>query len=333
MSVGRAEKCLKAMTEFYVRVFGEKWRTLLKDMEAPKSYCALVNNMVEEGMDAVKRLEAISAVPIHLKYLHQNSANFSFIEQENTNSLMCFKSKFGEFQHPSNYLDCNGKMAYFLMDLSSLIPVLALDIKPSDFVLDMCASPGGKTLAIAMQLSHNGQLVSNEFNYKRRKRLYKVLDDYLPKAKLNHIKVTSLNGTSFSSAEPSTFNKVLVDAPCSSDRHLIHENFRYSGWSLRKSREFAELQKKLLISAINSVQVGGTIVYSTCSLSPIENDGVVDSAMAELHSTKVETVNFVSGLKIDEFCTSDTTKHGLLVIPSKAKNWGPMYTCKLLRVS
>ena len=157
-----------------MRVFGEKWWTLLKDMEARKSYCALVNNMVEGSMEAVKRFEATSAVPVHLKYLCRKFSDFSYIEQQNTNNLMCFKSQCGEFQHPSNHLDCSGKMTYFLMDLSSLLPVMALDIEPSDFVLDMCASPGGKSLAIAMQLSHEGQLVSNEFNYTRRKRLYKV---------------------------------------------------------------------------------------------------------------------------------------------------------------
>ena len=132
------------------------------------------------------------------------------------------------------------------------------------------------------------------------------------------------------------FNKVLLDAPCSSDRHVVQDNFRLSGWSVKKSHEFAKLQKKLLLSAIHTVQVGGTIVYSTCSLSPIENDGIIRSTLTDLsdsYSAKVETVDFSGTLDLKEFCVSDTTEHGLLVIPTKLKNWGPMYTCKMLRVS
>ena len=148
--------------------------------------------------------------------------------------------------------------------------------------------------------------------------------------------MTNLNAASFGSAEPNSFDKVLLDAPCSSDRHLLHENFRFSGWSVKKSREFAELQKKLLTSAIRTVRIGGTVVYSTCSLSPIENDAVIESTVEDLNAlreSRVETVDFVEELNLNEFCISNTTKHGLLVIPSETKNWGPMYTCKMLRVS
>ena len=150
------------------------------------------------------------------------------------------------------------------------------------------------------------------------------------------IKVTNLNGISFGSTELNVFDKVLLDAPCSSDRHLLQENFRSSGWSVKKSREFAELQKKLLTSAIHTVRVGGTVVYSTCSLSPIENDELIESTVKDLnamHEARVESVDFVKELNLNEFCISNTTKHGILVIPSKTKNWGPMYTCKILRVS
>ena len=171
----KAEKCLKAMTEFYIKIFGEKWQRILKGMEMPKSQCALINNMVEEGSDIAEKLKSQSAVPVHLKSLHGRSSNgVSCVRVPYTRQLMCLKSEWREFEHPINHLSSNGKMTYFLMDLSSLLPVLALDIQPADFVLDMCASPGGKTLAIAMQLSEEGQLISNELNLKRRKRLYKV---------------------------------------------------------------------------------------------------------------------------------------------------------------
>ena len=141
---------------------------MLNDLGMPKSYCALMNSLVKGSAGIAEELKVFGAESVHLKDFH------GFKGEGPSKELTCLKSNWREFNHPINSLDDNGKMTYFLMDLSSLIPVLALDIEPSDCVLDMCASPGGKTLALAMQLSETGQLISNEFNAKRRKRLYKV---------------------------------------------------------------------------------------------------------------------------------------------------------------
>ena len=196
----KADKCLKAMTEFYVKIFGEKWQRILTDMAMPKSQCALINSMVEGGADMAERLKPISTVPLRLKALHGRSSTGC------TKQLTCLKSDSGEFEHPIKHLNCDGKMMYFLMDPSSLLPVLALDVQPSDFVLDMCASPGGKTLAIAMQLSEGGQLISNELNRKRRKRLFKVTSYF-------HVHVHHV-------FKFSTYNNQL---------QLIHKKIQYKG--------------------------------------------------------------------------------------------------------
>ena len=163
-----------------------------------------------------------------------------------------------------------------------------------------------------------------------------MLDEYFPESFSRCVKVTNWNGKLFGDSEPNAFDKVLLDAPCSSDRHLVQDQFRHSGWSMKKSREFAELQKQLLLSAIRAVKVGGTVVYSTCTLSPFENDDVINWAVTEasnMHGFKVQSVNFCNGFNLDEFCISDTVRHGLLVTPSKTKNWGPMFTSKLLKVA
>lgn len=166
--------------------------------------------------------------------------------------------------------------------------------------------------------------------------VFKVIDEYVPKSVIRHIKVTNLNGKSFGENEPSTFDKVLVDAPCSSDRHVIQDEFRHSGWSVRKSREFSELQKELLLSAILAVKRGGVVVYSTCTLSPLENDDVITFVLAETNinfNIKMNVIDFVEDLNTGEFCIIETMKHGVLVVPAQTQNWGPMYTCKLVRAS
>ena len=90
------------------------------------------------------------------------------------------------------------------------------------------------------------------------------------------------------------------------------------------------------MSALQTVIPGGIVVYSTCSMSPLENDGVVDevlSTCSENSQLKVEVVNSqVTNHALAEMFNFRTTKNGFLVLPSKTKNWGPMYFCKLRRV-
>lgn len=91
------------------------------------------------------------------------------------------------------------------------------------------------------------------------------------------------------------------------------------------------------MSALQTVIPGGTVVYSTCSMSPLENDGVVDEVLtkcSESSQLKVEVVNsqFTNHSLAERF-NYRMTKNGILVLPSKEKNWGPMYFCKLQRSS
>ena len=154
-----------------------------------------------------------------------------------------------------------------------------------------------------------------------------------------NIKVTGINGILFGETEPKTFDKVLLDAPCSADRHLIHDNFQHSGWSVKKSRDYAKLQKQLLLSALAAVKVDGSVVYSTCTLSPFENDGVIEAATREaLEDFGIRAdITDLSHLQIcfglDEFYFSETVKYGVLILPYQLRNWGPIYSCKLTRVS
>lgn len=166
---------------------------------------------------------------------------------------------------------------------------------------------------------------------------FQVLNEYLPRQ--GNIKVTGMNGILFGETEPKTFDKVLLDAPCSADRHLIHDNFQHAGWSVKKSRDYAKLQKQLLLSALATVKVNGTVVYSTCTLSTFENDGVIEAATNEamekfgIRTNVVDISNLRNCFGVDECYFSETAKHGLLILPFQMKNWGPMFSCKLMRVS
>ena len=114
-----------------------------------------------------------------------------------------------------------GLEPYFL-DEASVFAAKALGVEPGDDVLDMCAAPGGKTLVIASQLNGEGSLQSNDRSPDRRLRLQHVIENSLPENWRSVIKVTGYDGMKFGLHKKECFDKVLLDAPCSSDRHVLN---------------------------------------------------------------------------------------------------------------
>src|SRR5690606_27123133 len=105
------------------------------------------------------------------------------------------------------------------------------------------------------------------------------------------------------------FDKALVDTPCSSERHLIHQN-KTSTWSPKRSRYLSIKQYTLLCAALLCCKPGATIVYSTCSINPVENDDVI----ARLLKKKKDKVSLLSSPSISEL-GSEPTKYGQIILP------------------
>ncbi|NXW86307.1 NSUN4 methyltransferase, partial [Alopecoenas beccarii] len=116
-----------------------------------------------------------------------------------------------------------GILDYYLMDAASLLPVLALNVQPNDFVLDLCAAPGGKTLAL-LQTGACGHLAANDISISQTKKLHQILHSYVPKEARETVSVMSCNGRDWEQLEGGTFHKVLVDVPCTTDRHSVMED-------------------------------------------------------------------------------------------------------------
>ena len=112
---------------------------------------------------------------------------------------------------------------YYCLDGASLLPVLALDVQPGHSVLDMCAGPGGKSLAI-LQTLHPASLVCNDVSQERVRRVISVLDQYLGRGSglgdvRKTVSISRRDGTQLHDYE--AYDRVLVDAPCYSDRHSV----------------------------------------------------------------------------------------------------------------
>ena len=150
---------------------------------------------------------------------------------------------------------------------SAMYPVELLDIKENDLVLDICASPGGKSIQILEKLNGSGLLVSNEIVYNRAKILYENLN----KMGFYNFAITCNNPKDFENLE-TKFDKILVDAPCGGEGMFRKDNFDFNAYKLINIETNAKRQLSILDSVKNLLKDGGRLVYSTCTYDIRENE-------------------------------------------------------------
>lgn len=166
----------------------------------------------------------------------------------------------------------------YLQSLSSMLPALLLEPQPHEHILDLCASPGGKTSQIVALMRGTGSVTAVEPHPIRRQRLEHNLR-LLGCASV--VEVVDASGVSFATAHPESFDRVLVDAPCSGEgRIAAHDRRTFAAWSSRLVRRSADLQVRLLTAAFRAVKPGGLVVYSTCTLNTRENEETCGRALA-----------------------------------------------------
>jgi 16S rRNA (cytosine1407-C5)-methyltransferase len=161
---------------------------------------------------------------------------------------------------------------YYLQALTSMLPPIILNPTERDRVLDLCSAPGSKTTQLAEMMQNKGILVVNELELERIKALAFNLD------KMNFLNCGIVNqrGEILSKYYDSYFDKILVDAPCSGLGIIQKKSEVNNWWSIERVNNLTEIQNKLLISAIKMLKVGGELVYSTCTLTPEENEMIID---------------------------------------------------------
>ena len=167
---------------------------------------------------------------------------------------------------------------YYIQEVSSMMSALALDAKPGDFVLDVCASPGSKTTQIAARMENKGTLIANDIKIDR----IAILSANLERCGVTNCVVTRLDGVGLCSRLKNNgflFDKILLDAPCSGEGTLRSSSKTFLMWNPKVVDNMGRMQKKLLASALGCLKVGGTLVYSTCTHAPEEDEAVVDFAV------------------------------------------------------
>lgn len=161
----------------------------------------------------------------------------------------------------------------YVQSLSSMIPPLILDPKPGEKILDIAAAPGSKTTQIAAIMQNHGELVANDSS---RVRGYRLAANITMQG-ATMARVTQYDARSVWQHAPEYYDRTLVDVPCSMEgRFNMTDPKTFKDWSVKKITELSRLQRWILRSAISATKPGGTIVYSTCTLSPEENEDVID---------------------------------------------------------
>jgi len=164
---------------------------------------------------------------------------------------------------------------YYIQSLSSMIPALILSPKKEDVTLDLCAAPGSKSTQLSEIMENKGTLCANEISINRLKSLVHNFD------KINAVNAGTIQhkGEMLSKVFENHFDKILVDAPCSALGIVQKKGEVSNWWNTNQVSKIAQMQLKLLISAIKMAKVGGEIVYSTCTLTIEENEFVISKAL------------------------------------------------------
>ena len=164
----------------------------------------------------------------------------------------------------------------YAQSLPSMLPPIILDPKPGELILDLAAAPGSKTTQMAAMMRGNGKLIAVDNNKIRFYRLKANLE--LQGAR--HVEAMLSYGESIGRKYPEYFDKILLDAPCSSEsRFDVNEPASFKYWKPAKVHEMAYKQKKLFFSAVTALKLGGVLVYSTCTFAPEENEAVLDAVL------------------------------------------------------
>lgn len=174
---------------------------------------------------------------------------------------------------------------YYLQEPSAMTPAACLPVEPGEAVLDLCAAPGGKATELAAKLHGEGILVANDISVSRARALLRNLELF----GAPNLLVTAEVPERLTGYFPQFFHKILLDAPCSGEGMFRKDESLAADWSPEKSSNLARIQQGLIRNAVDMLQPGGMLLYSTCTFAPLENECVIADLLA--HRSDVQLLS------------------------------------------
>ena len=248
--------------------------------ELYKTYNVRIADKILMGM-AQKRLTTLRVNTLRynienlIQYFQEKNIEYEKVPWYN-NALIIKNIEEKEFKELDIYK--NGYI--YLQSLSSMIPALVLDPKKGEKVLDLTAAPGSKTTQMSAIMKNEGYILANELDKIRCERLKYNIN--MQGAKI--VEVINGKGEEIGEKYPNTFDKILLDTPCSGEgRFSILDTNTYKNWSTKQVSELVKIQKQLLESAVKALKQNGIMVYSTCTLNKKENEEILNWGIENLN--------------------------------------------------
>ncbi len=239
---------------------------------------------------------------------------------------------------PKAFVACKDGPAYYL-DAASVLAAISLPLCGAQNILDMCAAPGGKSLVLASRMKAASCLRCNERSFDRFQRLRKVVADHLPQETQGRVKISCGDGALLCKKESLLYDAILLDAPCSSERHVLNDPKYLAEWSPARVKSLAMQQWALLSSAYRLLNEGGYLLYSTCALNQSENSQVaarllkkfpearavpLEELLAFQETGRKEAEAFFDVAALPKF---EALEPGFAILPDAQGGAGPIYFC------
>ncbi|MFH1801595.1 MAG: RsmB/NOP family class I SAM-dependent RNA methyltransferase [archaeon] len=194
---------------------------------------------------------------------------------------------------------------YYIQELASMLPVIALSPKKNELILDLCAAPGSKTTQLSSEMEGTGTIIANEISMGR----LKILASNLERCGAANTIITKKDGGVLCKRIAkynfeSELDRILIDAPCSGEGTLRSSLKTYSMWNIKTIKNLPRIQRDLISSALKILKQDGILIYSTCTHAPEENEEVVDAVLKEFkEKIKLEKIKLPKEVKTREGIT------------------------------
>lgn len=194
---------------------------------------------------------------------------------------------------------------FYLQEPSAMLSAFLLNPQEDDLVLDLCAAPGGKSMQASLLMQNKGLIISNDISKSRAF----AISENAERMGRGNLLITNNDFSLIYDKFNNTFDKIILDAPCSGSGMFRKENKMADDWSYQKVLKNAEIQKSLILMAYQMLKPGGLMVYSTCSFSYEEDEEVVDYLLNNSDAILVDLP------ENELFYKSKNNRHGIHLFP------------------
>lgn len=247
-------KLPEAFLERMKEMLGDDFEAFLKSYENPRTYGLRVNT----SKISCEEFEKI--VPFLVKRIPWTSNGYFYNEEDRPSRCPFYQAGL-----------------YYLQEPSAMTPAACLPVAPGEYVLDMCAAPGGKATALGDVLKGEGLLVANDISTSRARALLRNIE----LSGIANVFVANEPPAKLTKAFPEYFHKIILDAPCSGEGMFRKEEALARDWTPEKSAELSIIQKELLENAYEMLRPGGMLLYSTCTFAPIEDEEAISYLLTQ----------------------------------------------------